>query len=112
MPEIERRLGTFRDGANAAGNHSILRTGSSGSPRPPAAVKTEFALRVLDRDMPRTERALIRIGSQANNVRRACSEQDDGDNWRPETAASTSRHRAPAPQDLSMGTGYAGPNSM
>jgi hypothetical protein len=37
-------------------------------------------------------------------------EQDDVDNWRQVTAASTSRLGRQHPQDLSMGLGHAGPH--
>ena len=55
-------------------------------------------------------RAGIRIGSQANDGAAGVFEQDDVDNWRQVTAASTSRFGRRHPQDLSMGARHAGPH--
>jgi hypothetical protein len=51
---------------------------------------------------------VIRIGSQANNGAAGLFEQDDVDNWRQVTEASTSRLRRRHAQELSMGLGHSG----
>ena len=58
--------------------------------------------------MPEDLQRVIRIGSQANNGAAGMFEQDDVDNWRQVTGASTSRLGRRHPQDLSMGIGHAG----
>ena len=114
MPEVERRLGTFRARRVQLGNHSIFPNGILGLrlalPRGP--LKTEFWHFVaLERDAPEEIKRAIRIGSQANNGAAGMFEQDDVDNWRQVTEASTSRIGRRHPQDLSMGLGHAGPHS-
>jgi phenylpropionate dioxygenase-like ring-hydroxylating dioxygenase large terminal subunit len=111
MLEVERRLGTLRAHRVQLGNHSIFPNGILGLrlalPRGP--LKTEFWHFVLvDRDAPEELKRVIRIGSQANNGAAGLFEQDDVDNWRQVTEASTSRLRRRHPQDLSMGLGHAG----
>ena len=113
MPEVERRLGTLRARRVQLGNHSIFPNGILGLrlalPRGP--LKTEFWHFVLvDRDAPEEIKRAIRIGSQANNGAAGMFEQDDVDNWRQVTDASTSRLGRQHPQDLSMGLGHAGPH--
>ena len=113
MPEVERRLGTLRARRVQLGNHSIFPNGILGLrlalPRGP--LKTEFwHFVLLDRDAPEEIKRAIRIGSQANNGAAGMFEQDDVDNWRQVTAASTSRLGRRHPQDLSMGLGHAGPH--
>jgi phenylpropionate dioxygenase-like ring-hydroxylating dioxygenase large terminal subunit len=113
MPEIERRLGTLRAHRVQLGNHSIFPNGILGLrlalPRGP--LKTEFWHFVLvDRDAPDELKRAIRIGSQANNGAAGLFEQDDVDNWRQVTEASTSRLRRQHPQELSMGLGHSGPH--
>jgi hypothetical protein len=113
MPEIERRLGTMRARRVQLGNHSIFPNGVLGLrlalPRGP--LKTEFwHFVLLDRDAPEEIKRVIRIGSQANNGAAGMFEQDDVDNWRQVTLASTSRLGRQHPQDLSMGLGHAGPH--
>jgi hypothetical protein len=110
-PEVERRLGAFRARGVQLGNHSIFPNGILGLrlalPRGPR--KTEFWHFVLvDRDMPEELKRAIRIGSQANNGAAGLFEQDDVDNWRQVTEASTSSLGRKHPQDLSMGLGHAG----
>jgi len=95
------------------GNHSIFPNGILGLrlalPRGP--LKTEFWHFVLvERDMPEEMKRVIRIGSQANNGAAGMFEQDDVDNWRHVTEASTRRVGRRHPQDLSMGLGHAGPH--
>ena len=51
---------------------------------------------------------MIRIGSQANNGAAGMFEQDDVDNWRQVTEASTRSLGRRHLQDLSMGIGHAG----
>jgi len=65
---------------------------------------------LLDRDAPEEIKRAIRIGSQANNGAAGMFEQDDVDNWRQVTLASTSRFGRRHPQNLSMGLGHAGPH--
>ena len=94
MPEVERRLGTLRARRVQLGNHSIFPNGILGLrlalPRGP--LKTEFwHFVLLDRDAPEELKRVIRIGSQANNGAAGMFEQDDVDNWRQVTQASTSR---------------------
>ncbi len=94
MPEVERRLGALRARRVQLGNHSIFPNGILGFrlalPRGP--LKTEFwHFVLLDRDVPEELKRAIRIGSQANNGAAGMFEQDDVDNWRQVTAASTSR---------------------
>jgi hypothetical protein len=113
MPEVQRRLGTLRARRVQLGNHSIFPNGILGLrlalPRGP--LKTEFwHFVLLDRDAPEDIKRAIRIGSQANNGAAGMFEQDDVDNWRQVTAASTSRFGRRHPQDLSMGLGHAGPH--
>src|SRR6266700_3329337 len=113
MPEVERRLGALRARRVQLGNHSIFPNGILGLrlalPRGP--LKTEFwHFVLLDRDMPEELKQEIRIGSQANNGAAGMFEQDDVDNWRQVTGASTSRLGRRHPQDLSMGVGRAGPH--
>ncbi len=60
--------------------------------------------------MPEEIKRAVRIGSQAANGAAGMFEQDDVDNWRQVTAASTSRFGRQHPQDLSMGLGHAGPH--
>ena len=62
------------------------------------------------REAPEALKRAIRVGSQANNGAAGMFEQDDVDNWRQVTAASTSRLGRRYPQDLSMGLGHAGPH--
>jgi hypothetical protein len=114
MPEAERRLGTLRARRVQLANHSIFPNGILGLrlalPRGP--LKTEFWHFVLvERDAPEEIKRVIRIGSQANNGAAGLFEQDDVDNWRQVTEASTSRLRRRHTQDLSMGLGHAGPHS-
>jgi len=111
MPEVERRLGALRARRVQLANHSIFPNGILGLrlalPRGP--LKTEFWHFVLvDRDAPEELKRVIRIGSQANNGAAGLFEQDDVDNWRQVTEASTSRLRRQYPQDMSMGLGHAG----
>ena len=103
MPEVERRLGTLRARRVQLGNHSIFPNGILGFrlalPRGP--LKTEFwHFVLLDRDAPEELKRAIRIGSQANNGAAGMFEQDDVDNWRQVTEASTSRFGAPAPRRI------------
>jgi len=111
MAEVERRLGTVRAHRVQLGNHSIFPNGILGLrlalPRGP--LKTEFWHFVLvDRDAPDELKRAIRIGSQANNGAAGLFEQDDVDNWRQVTEASTSRLRRRHPQELSMSLGHSG----
>src|SRR5262249_28046744 len=111
MPEVERRLGAFRARRVQLGNHSIFPNGILGLrlalPRGP--LKTEFwHFVLLERDAPGEIKSALRIGSQANNGAAGMFEQDDVDNWRQVTEASTSRLRRRNAQDLSMGLGHAG----
>jgi len=113
MQEVERRLGTLRARRVQLGNHSIFPNGILGLrlalPRGP--LKTEFwHFVLLDRDMPEELKRVIRIGSQSNNGAAGMFEQDDVDNWRQVTQASTSRLGRQHSQDLSMGLGHAGPH--
>jgi hypothetical protein len=62
---------------------------------------------LVERDAPEELKRVIRIGSQANNGAAGLFEQDDVDNWRQVSEASTSRLRRRHPQDLSMGLGHA-----
>jgi Ring hydroxylating alpha subunit (catalytic domain) len=91
-------------------NHSIFPNGILGLrlALPRAPLKTEFWHFVLvERDAPEELKRVIRIGSQANNGAAGLFEQDDVDNWRQVSEASTSRLRRRHPQDLSMGLGHA-----
>jgi Ring hydroxylating alpha subunit (catalytic domain) len=109
--EVERRLGPLRARRVQMANHSIFPNGILGFrlalPRGP--LKTEFwHFVMLDKDAPEELRRAIRIGSQANNGAAGMFEQDDVDNWRQVTQASTSRFARQQTQDLSMGVGHAG----
>ena len=111
LPEVERRLGTFRAHKVQLGNHSLFPNGILGLrlalPRGP--LKTEFWHFVLvEKDAPEAIKHIIRTGSQANNGAAGLFEQDDIDNWRQVTTASRSRIARQYPQDLSMGIGHAG----
>ena len=89
------------------------RTGSSGCGwrcRAARSRPSSGTFVLLDRDAPEELKRAIRIGSQANNGAAGMFEQDDVDNWRQVTAASTSRLGRQHPQDLSMGLGHAGPH--
>jgi hypothetical protein len=113
MSEAERRLGALRAHRVQLANHSLFPNGILGLrlalPRGPR--KTEFWHFVLvDRDMPEELKRVIRIGSQANNGAAGMFEQDDVDNWRQVTEASTRSFGRRYPQDLSMGLGHAGPH--
>ena len=113
MPEVERRLGSLRARRVQLANHSIFPNGILGLrlalPRGP--LKTEFWHFVLvERDAPEEIKRAIRIGSQANNGAAGMFEQDDVDNGRQVSLASTSRLGRRHPQDLSMGLGHAGPH--
>jgi len=106
-------LGSLRARRVQLGNHSIFPNGILGLrlalPRGP--LRTEFWHFVLvDRDAPDEIKRALRIGSQANNGAAGMFEQDDVDNWRQVSAASTSRLGRRHPQDLSMGLGHAGPH--
>ena len=106
LPEVERRLGTFRAHKVQLGNHSLFPNGILGFrlalPRGP--LKTEFWHFVLvEKDAPEAIKHIIRTGSQANNGAAGLFEQDDIDNWRQVTTASRSRIARQYPQDLSMG---------
>jgi phenylpropionate dioxygenase-like ring-hydroxylating dioxygenase large terminal subunit len=110
MPEVERRLGVVRARRVHLANHSIFPNGILGLrlALPRAPLKTEFWHFVLvERDAPEELKRVIRIGSQANNGAAGLFEQDDVDNWRQVSEASTSRLRRRYPQDLSMGLGHA-----
>jgi len=111
LPEVERRLGALRAHRIQLGNHSLFPNGVLGLrlalPRGP--LRTEFWHFVLvEKDAPDAIKRVIRIGSQANNGAAGMFEQDDIDNWRQVTAASTSRLARRHAQDLSMGVGHAG----
>ena len=111
LPEVERRLGTFRARRVQLANHSIFPNGILGFrlalPRGP--LRTEFwHFVLLEKDAPEAIKQVIRIGSQANNGAAGLFEQDDVDNWRQVTTASRSRLGREYPQDLSMGIGHAG----
>ncbi len=113
MPEAERRLGALRARRVQLANHSIFPNGILGFrlalPRGPR--QTEFwHFVLLERDAPEELKRIIRIGSQANNGAAGLFEQDDVDNWRQVTEASTSPFARRQPQDLSMGLGHAGPH--
>ena len=87
------------------------RTASSASAWPCRAARSRPSSGTsccVDRDAPEALKRAIRIGSQANNGAAGMFEQDDVDNWRQVTAASTSRLGRRYPQDLSMGLGHAG----
>ena len=93
------------------GNHSIFPNGILGLrlalPRGP--LKTEFwHFVLLDRKAPEDIKRALRIGSQANNGAAGMFEQDDVDNWRQVTEASTRSFGRRHLQDLSMGIGHAG----
>ena len=111
IDEVERRLGKFRARQVQLGNHSLFPNGVLGFrlafPRGP--LRTEFwHFVLLEKDAPEAIKRVIRTGSQANNGAAGLFEQDDVDNWRQVTAASTSRLGRQHPQDLSMGLGHAG----
>jgi ethylbenzene dioxygenase subunit alpha len=111
IDEVERRLGKFRARQVQLGNHSLFPNGVLGFrlafPRGP--LKTEFwHFVLLEKDAPEAIKRVIRTGSQANNGAAGLFEQDDVDNWRQVTAASTSRLGRQHAQDLSMGLGHAG----
>jgi phenylpropionate dioxygenase-like ring-hydroxylating dioxygenase large terminal subunit len=111
LPEVERRLGTFRARRIQLANHSLFPNGILGFrlalPRGP--LRTEFwHFVLLEKDAPEAIKQVIRIGSQANNGAAGLFEQDDVDNWRQVTAASQSRIGRRYRQDLSMGIGHAG----
>jgi phenylpropionate dioxygenase-like ring-hydroxylating dioxygenase large terminal subunit len=113
LPEVERRLGKLRARRVQLANHSVFPNGVLGLrlalPRGP--LQTEFWHFVLvERDAPDELKRVIRIGSQANNGAAGMFEQDDVDNWRQVTLASTSRLARRHRQDLSMGLGHAGPH--
>jgi phenylpropionate dioxygenase-like ring-hydroxylating dioxygenase large terminal subunit len=111
IDEVERRLGKFRARQVQLGNHSLFPNGVLGFrlalPRGP--LRTEFwHFVLLEKDAPEAIKRVIRTGSQANNGAAGLFEQDDVDNWRQVTAASTSRLGRRHAQDLSMGLGHAG----
>jgi 3-phenylpropionate/trans-cinnamate dioxygenase alpha subunit len=111
LPEVERRLGKFRARQVQLGNHSLFPNGVLGFrlalPRGP--LKTEFwHFVLLEKDAPEAIKHVIRTGSQANNGAAGLFEQDDVDNWRQVTAASTSHLGRRHAQDLSMGIGHEG----
>jgi hypothetical protein len=111
LDEVERRLGKFRARQVQLGNHSLFPNGVLGFrlalPRGP--LKTEFwHFVLLEKDAPDAIKRVIRTGSQANNGAAGLFEQDDVDNWRQVTAASTSRLGRQHAQDLSMGLGPRG----
>src|SRR5262245_10943277 len=113
LPEVERRLGAIRAHRIQLGNHSIFPNGILGFrlalPRGP--LRTEFwHFVLLERDAPEELKRAIRIGSQANNGAAGMFEQDDVDNWRQVTLASTSCLGRRHPQDLWMGLGQAAPH--
>jgi phenylpropionate dioxygenase-like ring-hydroxylating dioxygenase large terminal subunit len=110
LPEVERRLGTFRARKIQLGNHSLFPNGILGLrlalPRGPQ--RTEFwHFVLLEKDAPETIKHVIRTGSQANNGAAGLFEQDDIDNWRQVTAASRSPIARQYAQELSMGIGHA-----
>ena len=111
LPEVERRLGTFRAHKIQLGNHSLFPNGVLGFrlalPRGPQ--RTEFwHFVLLEQDAPEVIKRIIRTGSQANNGAAGLFEQDDIDNWRQVTAASRSPIARQYTQELSMGVGHAG----
>jgi phenylpropionate dioxygenase-like ring-hydroxylating dioxygenase large terminal subunit len=113
LAEAERRLGPLRAHRVQLANHSIFPNGILGLrlalPRGP--LRTEFwHFVLLERDMPEELKRALRIGSQANNGAAGMFEQDDVDNWRQVTQASTTRIGRRHPQVLSMGAGHAGPH--
>jgi phenylpropionate dioxygenase-like ring-hydroxylating dioxygenase large terminal subunit len=110
LPEVERRLGTFRAHRVQLGNHSLFPNGVLGFrlalPRGPQ--RTEFWHFVLvEKDAPEVVKQVTRIGSQANNGPAGLFEQDDIDNWRQVTMASRSPVARQYAQELSMGVGHA-----
>ena len=115
MPEVERRLGTLRARRVQLGNHSIFPEWNSGIPARSATLdryaRNSGISCCWTAMRPRNWKRAIRIGSQANNGAAGMFEQDDVDNWRQVTQASTSRLARGLPQDLSMGVGHAGPHA-
>ena len=78
---------------------------------PRGPLKTEFwHFVLLDRDAPEELKRAIRIGSQANNGAAGMFEQDDVDNWRQVTEASTSRLGRRLPAGSVDGPGPRGPH--
>jgi phenylpropionate dioxygenase-like ring-hydroxylating dioxygenase large terminal subunit len=115
LPEVERRLGTFRAHKIQLGNHSLFPNGVLGfrlaHPRGP--LQTEFwHFVLLEQDAPEIIKKTIRIGSQANNGAAGLFEQDDMDNWRQVTESSRSPIARRYAQELSMGVSHAGAHPL
>ena len=113
LPEVERRLGSFRARRVYLGNHSLFPHGVLGfrlaHPRGP--LQTEFwHFVVLEKDMPEELKKALRRGSGNNNGVSGLFEQDDMDNWRGVTQASLTPMGRKNAHQLSMGVGHAGPH--
>ncbi len=111
MPEVERRLGSYRARNVKLGNHSIFPNGVLGFrmalPRGP--LKTEFwDFAIYEKDAPVAMQRALATGHGQNNGAAGLNEQDDIDNWRSVSEASRSPIARRYAQNVSMGLRHAG----
>ena len=111
LPEVERRLGSYRTHSVKLGNHSIFPNGVLGfrlsHPRGP--LKTEFwDFALFEKDAPEAMQRALTSGHASNNGAAGLNEQDDIDNWRSVTESAKSPVARRFAQDISMGMGRAG----
>jgi phenylpropionate dioxygenase-like ring-hydroxylating dioxygenase large terminal subunit len=110
LPEVERRLGSFRAQHVQLGNHSLFPNGVLGFrlALPQGPLQTEFwHFSLVDKEAPEEIKRALRTGSQGNNGAAGMFEQDDIDNWRQVSESGRSPVARRYPQDLSMGVGHA-----
>ena len=110
LPEVERRLGSFRANKIQLGNHSLFPHGVLGFrfAQPKGPLMTEFwHFSVLEKDLPEPVRR-ARVGAGIFNGAAGMVEQDDIDNWRQVTKSGLSPTARKYRHQLSMGVGHAG----
>ena len=110
MPEVERRLGSYRARRMSLSNHSLFPNTVLGFrlalPRGPLnTVFWHFVL--VEKDAPEEMRRALIAGSGNSNGITGLMEQDDQDNWIQMTHSGLSPRGRKVPMQLSMGLGRA-----
>ena len=113
LPEVERRLGTFRAHRLQLGNHGFFPNTFLGLrfvvPRGPMNSEA-WSFVLYDKDAPEGARNAARLLMEQKDNLSGVFEQDDTDNWRQVTHAAKSPTGRKVPQNLAMGLGHAGPS--
>ena len=108
LPEVERRLGSFRAKKIQLSNHSTFPHGVLGfrMAHPKGPRTTEFwHFTVIDKDLPDKLKE-ARLGAGIYNGAAGMVEQDDIDNWSQVTASGLSPTGRKYRHQLSMGAGH------